>query len=79
MISDDNNQSTSVYKEIYTEKRNRCLGRYWQQIPALVMLLEKSRSDSKEILTLINVSVTKFNNIKCDKKCVLKISDLGVT
>ncbi|XP_035436723.2 DNA repair protein RAD51 homolog 4 [Spodoptera frugiperda] len=84
-ISDleDDGESTSAYKEAaYIEKKNRCLGKYWESVPVLVLQLEKLDLSSKENETctelkasIITSNVTKSNN----NQCVLNLSTMGIT
>ncbi|KAJ2952573.1 hypothetical protein O0L34_g6896 [Tuta absoluta] len=78
IMEDDDAEQSTLPKETYTEKRNRCLGKYWQQIPALVLILEKEKYYNVNF-TQVNVAVVQSFNLNCNKKCVLKISNLGVT
>ncbi|KAJ8725454.1 hypothetical protein PYW08_003637 [Mythimna loreyi] len=84
-ISDieDDGESTSAFKEsTYIEKRNRCLGRYWEQIPTLVLLLEKNENIYRESdsFTQIKVSVISSNAVKNENsQCILKLSSVGIT
>lgn len=82
LFIDDGEQSTSLFKESYYENRNRCLGKYWQEIPAYIILLEKIQgyANEKSNCSQVNVTVVKSSTLsKRDQKCVLKISNLGVT
>ncbi|CAG9096083.1 unnamed protein product [Plutella xylostella] len=70
---------SSVSKEtVRIEKRNRCLGRYWQHIPALVLLVERTK-DCENGSAEINISVTKSAFGVSNLSCTLKLSELGVT
>uniref|UniRef100_A0A2H1WZ79 SFRICE_001074 n=1 Tax=Spodoptera frugiperda TaxID=7108 RepID=A0A2H1WZ79_SPOFR len=79
----DDGESTSAYKEAaYIEKKNRCLGKYWESVPVLVLQLEKLDLCSKENETctelkasIITSNVTKSNN----NQCVLNLSTMGIT
>ncbi|CAB3234614.1 unnamed protein product [Arctia plantaginis] len=78
---EDNVQSSSALKEhSYVEKRNRCLGRYWEQIPALVLILEVlERVKETFSFTQIKVSVMCSNNVKCHKnECTINLSMCGI-
>lgn len=79
----DDAESTSAFKEqTYIEKRNRCLGRYWEQIPALVLQLEKYEDNSKESesYTQIKISVLSSNAFQNENgQCILKLSSVGIT
>lgn len=63
------------------EKRNRALGKYWHQIPAVLILVEKKNDPVSDIANCsnINVSVVKNTMPLFIKSCQLKISSLGVT
>uniref|UniRef100_A0A2A4J5G7 RecA family profile 1 domain-containing protein n=1 Tax=Heliothis virescens TaxID=7102 RepID=A0A2A4J5G7_HELVI len=80
---EDDGESTSAFKEAaYIEKRNRCLGRYWEQIPALVLLLEKLEevSTENECSKQLRVSVLSSNSVKTgDNTCILNLSSVGIT
>lgn len=62
------------------EKRNRCLGKYWEQIPALVLMLEVlERVKETYSFKQIKVSVMCLNNIKCFKsQCTVNLSTRGI-
>ncbi|XP_022819778.1 uncharacterized protein LOC111351838 isoform X2 [Spodoptera litura] len=84
-ISDleDDAESTSAFKEpAYIEKKNRCLGKYWESVPVLVIQLEKLDYSSKENETctqlkasVITSNITQSNN----SQCILNLSIMGVT
>ncbi|KAF9410731.1 hypothetical protein HW555_010276, partial [Spodoptera exigua] len=82
-ISDleDDGESTSCLKEnVYIEKKNRCLGKYWESVPVLVLQLEKLELISKEneSYTELKVSVITSNVTKCNNnQCILKLSTKG--
>ncbi|KOB74564.1 Rad51A protein [Operophtera brumata] len=79
--SNNAGEVSTTAKDTFTEKRNRCLGRYWQQIPYLVLLLEKSQENNAvENGSQIDLSVIKSNNVEREtNQCSLNISGLGVT
>lgn len=62
------------------EKRNRCLGKYWEQIPALVLMLEVlERVKETYSFKQIKVSVMCLNNIKCFKsQCTVNLGTRGI-
>ncbi|XP_075969278.1 rad51 recombinase D [Anticarsia gemmatalis] len=78
---EDDREPTSFFKETtHIEKRNRCLGRYWEQIPALVLVMDKLEDSSKEchnIITKVKVSVISSINVTSDH-CIINISANGV-
>lgn len=66
----------------YIEKRNRCLGKYWEHIPVLVLIMEKLDENSRESeeYTQIKVTVMSSNNVKNENcQCILKLSAMGIT
>lgn len=77
-------ESTSTVKDnTYTEKRNRCLGKYWQTIPALLLVIEKysdyNVENNYENCVMIKVMVTRHFNPLIVENCILKLNALGVT
>lgn len=64
-------------KETYNETRNRCLGRYWQNIPFLIIVLDKTHNENVESGSQIVLSILHSNE-NISKECFLNISDLGV-
>lgn len=73
--------SSALKEPAYIEKRNRCLGRYWQNIPAVVLLVEKledspAEKDSTPIkVTVINSNIARNVN----SQCMLTLNAFGVT
>lgn len=59
----------------WLETRSRCLGRYWQHIPALVLTLDKY----EDVNIIIKISVTKSVYGKCNENCLLHVNATGVT
>lgn len=77
----DDGEPSTIGKETYTEKRNRCLGRYWQHIPGLVLLIEKSEvhNVTESGLQMV-ISVIKSNHTESKThQCNLNVCSLGVT
>ncbi|XP_052737660.1 DNA repair protein RAD51 homolog 4 [Bicyclus anynana] len=74
---EDDNQATSTRETIYTEKLNRCMGKYWQNIPNIVLLLEKYQNSNENVFT-INVSLIKYNNPHISKRCQLEVGMFGI-
>ncbi|XP_045445804.1 DNA repair protein RAD51 homolog 4 [Melitaea cinxia] len=77
-------ESTATVKDnTYTEKRNRCLGKYWQTIPALLLVIEKysdyNVENNYENCVMIKVMVTRHFNPLVVENCILKLNALGVT
>lgn len=75
-VPDDREQSVTAFKEVvYIEKYNRCLGNYWRQVPALLLLIEKSPTeDSSEDHIISITNITSIEN----KKCLLKVNASGI-
>ncbi|CAD0196619.1 unnamed protein product [Chrysodeixis includens] len=77
---EDDDMSSALREPTYIEKRNRCLGKYWQNIPAVVLLLEKledsaTDKDSAQIkVTVINSNIARNVN----SQCFLNLNALGV-
>ncbi|CAH0406639.1 unnamed protein product [Chilo suppressalis] len=73
--------STSFQEPTYVEKQNRCLGKYWQHIPALVLLLDKNPLLDNEVddntIRQLSLSVLTSNS-KVLKQCNLTLSSTGV-
>ncbi|XP_068629718.1 DNA repair protein RAD51 homolog 4 [Battus philenor] len=66
----------------YVEKHNRGLGKYWQQIPAVVLLmkqidLEQNISNDNSSF-FVKLSMIRCNKIKLGQQCTLKIDSSGV-
>ncbi|CAH2086774.1 unnamed protein product [Euphydryas editha] len=77
-------ESSCTVKDItYNEKRNRCLGKYWQTIPALLLVIEKCSDydieNNYENCVMIKVIVTRHTNPLLAENCTLKLNALGVT
>ncbi|KAL4714154.1 hypothetical protein ACJJTC_008508 [Scirpophaga incertulas] len=71
-VSDvDDDKLDSTVREAVIEKQNRCLGKYWQAIPTLVIILENTLNDVEDEHE-INVTINKSANVNTCKKCVLK-------
>ncbi|XP_045784042.1 DNA repair protein RAD51 homolog 4 [Maniola jurtina] len=62
----------------YTEKWNRCLGKYWQNIPFIVLFLEKQQISNKNNCFTIKITVVRHNNPQINKNCMLEISSCGI-
>ncbi|CAH0748012.1 unnamed protein product [Diatraea saccharalis] len=84
-LEDERNQqqySSILHESSYVEKQNRCLGKYWQQIPYQVLFLElKQLQDKKEfenIVKQLTISVLGTNN-KVSKQCLVTLSTTGVS
>ncbi|OWR42081.1 DNA repair protein RAD51 4 [Danaus plexippus plexippus] len=81
-FGDDNKmdgESTSVNKgSNYIEKANRCLGKYWENIPAILLILKRSLESIDDNSLSIRISATNCNNPHVVKTCMLKVSALGV-
>ncbi|XP_045491762.1 DNA repair protein RAD51 homolog 4 isoform X2 [Colias croceus] len=82
-FGDDNKMgdtTCSTSKEnVYVETKNRCLGKYWRQIPLIVLLLEKSTSTSNDTNNQ-NVNITVIDsNMHQNSQCSINISCSGVT
>lgn len=78
----DDGELSATGKETYLEKRNRCLGRYWHQIPYLVLLVEKNpKNNNVEVgFSQITLSVMKSNYRETQiKQCILSVSASGIT
>lgn len=81
-MEDEQQLSSSALKEpAYIEKRNRCLGRYWQNIPAVVLLVEKLEdSPAEKDSTQIKVTVINSNMARnVNSQCMLTLNAFGVT
>ncbi|XP_045491761.1 DNA repair protein RAD51 homolog 4 isoform X1 [Colias croceus] len=76
----DGDTTCSTSKEnVYVETKNRCLGKYWRQIPLIVLLLEKSTSTSNDTNNQ-NVNITVIDsNMHQNSQCSINISCSGVT
>ncbi|XP_050345145.1 DNA repair protein RAD51 homolog 4 isoform X2 [Nymphalis io] len=68
----------SIKDLTYTEKRTRCLGKYWKTIPALVLVLEKNKLENN-ICDTVKVLVTKHINPTEVKSCFIKVNAQGVS
>ncbi|CAH0701983.1 unnamed protein product [Spodoptera exigua] len=80
-LEDDDESSSCLKENVYIEKRNRCLGKYWESVPVLVLQLEKLELISKEneSYTELKVSVITSNVTKCNNnQCILKLSTKGI-
>ncbi|XP_050345144.1 DNA repair protein RAD51 homolog 4 isoform X1 [Nymphalis io] len=79
-ISDpeDTECAYSIKDLTYTEKRTRCLGKYWKTIPALVLVLEKNKLENN-ICDTVKVLVTKHINPTEVKSCFIKVNAQGVS
>ncbi|KAH9639098.1 hypothetical protein HF086_009067 [Spodoptera exigua] len=80
-LEDDGESSSCLKENVYIEKKNRCLGKYWESVPVLVLQLEKLELISKEneSYTELKVSVITSNVTKCNNnQCILKLSTKGI-
>ncbi|XP_039747008.1 DNA repair protein RAD51 homolog 4 isoform X2 [Pararge aegeria] len=78
-LEDDGNQSASTTRgTTYTEKWNRCLGKYWQNIPIKVLFLEKYQNSNENNISTIGVKVMKYNNPNLIQKCKLEVGPFGI-
>lgn len=82
-IEDYGEPSTTCKEAAFVEKRNRCLGRYWEQVPSLVLLLEKledvTDNDTSTQIKLSVISSSCSSNNKTDNnECILKLSAGGI-
>ncbi|CAK1552563.1 unnamed protein product [Leptosia nina] len=79
-LDDDYNTNLTVQEPSFLEKKNRCLGKYWCNIPVLVLTLERSLIDKGKDSSNITVSLQNFNNLSDNSKTIfLSINMLGVT
>nr|XP_034840409.1 DNA repair protein RAD51 homolog 4 [Maniola hyperantus] len=62
----------------YTEKWNRCLGKYWQNIPLIVLFLEKHQNSNENKCFTIKITVVGYNNPYINKNCMLEVSSCGI-
>lgn len=78
---DIDNEAIILGEGCWKETKSRCLGKYWQHIPAVVLNLEKhNKSSSDEPLSsTVTVTVTKSILNKCEETCDLVINPLGCT
>ncbi|XP_013190049.1 DNA repair protein RAD51 homolog 4 [Amyelois transitella] len=79
---EDEERSILVSKETYLERKNRCLGKYWQHIPVTVVILEKGYMINQPVRTnseMINVNVIRNNNLECNHSLSLTLNHLGLT
>ncbi|CAH1646244.1 unnamed protein product [Spodoptera littoralis] len=81
-LEDDAESMSAIKEPAYIEKKNRCLGKYWESVPVLVIQLEKLDFSSKENETctqlkasVITSNITQSNN----SQCILNLSIMGVT
>lgn len=72
-------QTTSVSDSGCIEKRNRGLGKYWQHIPAVLILMEKNTVTDNNGCSMINIIVSKQNIPYISKSCQININVLGVS
>lgn len=73
----EDGESTSEYG--LKEKQIRCLGRYWQHIPAIVLLLEKQNNQDNEKDFTLKISATKSFRHMYNDNCILTINSNGVS
>ncbi|CAK1582298.1 unnamed protein product [Parnassius mnemosyne] len=68
--------------QTYVEKQNRCLGKYWQHIPAVIILIERLKLDKPINVRNdgfhVKATVVRSNEIKLEQHCILTVDSLGV-
>lgn len=78
-IFSDEDESAVTFKEsTFVEKRNRCLGKYWQHIPSVLLLINKSDTNDNENNSTVQLQVLKSRYPKQSKDCTLKLDAMGV-
>ncbi|XP_030032997.2 DNA repair protein RAD51 homolog 4 [Manduca sexta] len=78
VVDVEDEETSSAFKDSYIEKRIRCLGKYWQEIPALVLVIERIQENNDE--SQLKIIVTKFNNASYEnQQCLLNLNAFGVT
>ncbi|XP_041977319.1 DNA repair protein RAD51 homolog 4 [Aricia agestis] len=76
---DDDEVTIDAKENVYVERRTRCLGKYWQHIPAILVHVEK-KVEAKNGHHLIHVNVKKYNISPISvEECTLCIGNTGVT
>ncbi|KAI8435256.1 hypothetical protein MSG28_003598 [Choristoneura fumiferana] len=80
---EDDGEQTSYGKQMFpTERRNRCLGKYWQHIPMMVLFMEKEQdSRSSEMCSETNITITVLDNSQTlnSNVCTIMLNNLGIT
>ncbi|XP_028028779.1 DNA repair protein RAD51 homolog 4 [Bombyx mandarina] len=76
----EDEENSTAYKDSFTEKRYRCLGRYWQHIPTLVLELERIKENDNENNSGIKVTVLhSIDSGYENRHCILCVGESGVT
>ncbi|CAG5011945.1 unnamed protein product [Parnassius apollo] len=73
---DDKDQTRDI---TYVEKQNRCLGKYWQHIPAVIIFIDKLKLDKmRNNGFCVKATVLRSNEIILEQHCILTVDSLGV-